>query len=136
MSLKRVFGGSVRTADLVLPDKQPHQDYDVCMANFVAAVRDRLTAAYPTAKVEVIPDHASKNFSKIYVRNSNNHNTIGEAYAFVEKSTGYIYRAASLTAPYRSDTAPYKGARGSIFSPDNGASVCGPDGIAPVNRRA
>ncbi len=135
MSMNRVFGGPVRTVDLVLPDKQPHQDYDTQMAGFIRAIENRLATAYPDAKVVVIPDHAGKNFSKIYVRNSNNNNTFGAAYAFVEKSTGYIYRAASIAAPYRTDKAPYKGARGSIFADDCGASVCGPDGIASVNRR-
>ena len=132
-SMNRVFGGPVRTANLVLADKQPHQDYNTQLDLFVAGVRERIANAYPTDKPRVVVDDR-KNWTIIYLANDNRPSVLGVGYAFIQKATGHIYRAASLTTAAKNPNAPYNGARGSIYAADAGLSVAGPDGIATVRR--
>lgn len=49
--------------------------------------------------------------------------TSNSSYAFIDKNTGNIYKAATWSAPAKT-------ARGNIFSDDYGLNCCGPYGVA------
>lgn len=134
-SFKRVCGGTSVAKNPNLAAKQPHQDFETCFNNFVAICRERIAGRYPKLNFDIQITKGAK-YRGIIVINKDKIGLEGIAgFAFVENSTGFIFKANTATSPTTNKNKPGNGARGSIFDSENGATCVGGDGIvSSVNR--
>lgn len=86
---------------------------------FLDGCQDRLRRYFPVTSTVLELDELSRYVRVVRVTNQRS------AYAFLEKSTGLIFKAASWKSPA-------KHARGSLFSPHAGMEAVSPDGIGIV----